>query len=177
MCVVLIHVILLVYIQSCTVYMYISQNNEWLILLFCSSPWCIHWLSKRFSPQLWRFVIKMSNLACFFLSFGAGSFWHLKRKKSCWEKNVVVYFIFLKESDVVINMLNCLLMCVFWWILRNIWYDNLKNIFFLSVHGESNPQQLCTTGKGNNSCLFHALPNTSMNEWCKLNSISLYAWW
>lgn len=113
----------------------------------------------------------------FFLSFGACSFWHLKRKKSCWEKNVVVYFIFLKESDVVINMLNCLLMCVFWWILRNIWYDNLKNIFFLSVHGESNPQQLCTTGKGNNSCLFHALPNTSMNEWCKLNSISLYAWW
>lgn len=110
--------------------MYISQNNEWLILLFCSSPWCIHWLSRRFSPQLWRFVIKMSNLACFFLSFGAGSFWHLKRKKSCWEKNVVVYFIFLKESDVVINMLNCLLMCVFWWILRNIWYDNLKNIFF-----------------------------------------------
>lgn len=142
-------------------YMYVSQNIEWLIL-FCSLPWCIHWPSRRFSPQLWRFVIKISM--CFFFKFWCMfilafdwdkiSGWKLKKFHfsliwfSC---NIMIWFI---------NVLNCSQMYL---LMMYIWRYNL---FLLSVHGESNPQQLCTTGKGNNSLSFLCLSNSSMNEWC-----------
>lgn len=113
----------------------------------------------------------------FFLKFWCRFILAFKKKKILLRKKCRCLFHFLERKWCSYQYAKLFTHGVFWWILRNIWYDNLKNIFFLSVHGESNPQQLCTTGKGNNSCLFHALPNTSMNEWCKLNSISLYAWW
>lgn len=82
--------------------MYISQNIEWLIL-FCSSLWCIHWPSRRFSPQLWRFVIKMSILffCMFVLAFDC--------KKKFLAKKISFSLIWFSCNIMMwfINVLNC----------------------------------------------------------------------